>query len=332
MEIKQEIRTLQKLGGSIALYLPKEWCRRNGIDKGSKVVIKYGEKTLCLEIGEVRERSAVIDLDGMFEGDLKYVLISLYVMGFDRVRLVSRKRVGLSMRRFILQVLGYTPGYEIAEEGENFVTIAIAREPGSPFEAVLREFNSVSTVFKYAVEVLEKAASISEEYADAVEELDSEVDRAWFEVERAIYKAIDKPYPEFPGVRVLISLLLISRYLERLSDHLVQLVHEVREQSLQQLDIANQVRAMSVTFHDIAEIFKNLLKSHEDFGALDTVSKLVNLIESKKSFRHSVIPRLRKEGGILAAYHVMRIYDYITDIAEVVINVIVNSLYSRTTS
>ncbi|MCX8184674.1 MAG: phosphate uptake regulator PhoU [Sulfolobales archaeon] len=332
MEVKQEIRTLQKLGGSIALYLPKEWCRRNGIDRGSKVVVRYGEKALCVEIGEVRERSAVVDLDGIFEGELKYVLISLYVMGFDRVRLVSKKRIGLSVRRFILQVLNYTPGYEIAEEGENFVTIAIAREPGSPFEAVLREFNSVSTVFKYVIEVLEKAASISEEYADAVGELDSEVDRAWFEVERAIYKAIDRPHPGFPGVRVLISLLLVSRYLERLSDHLVQLVYEVREQPLQQLDVANQVRAMSSTFLDIAEIFKNLLKSREDSGDLDTVSKLVNLIENKKSLRYSVIPRLRKESGTLAAYHVMRIYDYITDIAEVAINVIVSGFYSRTAS
>ncbi len=327
MEVRQEVRSLQKLGGSLALYLPKDWCDENGLEKGSKVVVRYAGRALVVEAGESERREATVDLDAILEGDLKYILISLYVLGFDRIRLLAKKRISLPTRRFVLSLLSYTPGYEIVEEGENFVDVAIIREVSDPVEALLRELNSVSTVFRYSIEALERVPDIPSEYVDAVEELDSEVDRAWFEVERALYKAADRPHSRLYGVRILVPLLLVSRYLERLTDHLVQLIREVYEARLQQPDLALQVRDLSAAYHEVAEVFKSVVSSRESVRGFDPVVKLVNFIESKKSFRRSIVPRLRREGGILAAYHVMRIYDYITDIAEVTTNVIIDNFY-----
>lgn len=329
MSVKQEVRSLQKLGGSLALYLPKEWCDDNGLTKGSRVRVKYGGKLLCVEIERDEKREAVVDLDDILNGDLKYILISLYVLGFDRVRLSSKKRIGLTMRRYIFSLLNYTPGFEIVEEGENFVDVAIAREVEDPVEALSREFNSVFTLFKYTMEALERAPNVPDEYVDAIEELDNEVDRAWFEVERSVYKSMGKAHWRFAESRSLIPLLLVSRYLERLSDHLVQLVQEIRSLPIQQYDIIAQIRSLLSSYHDIVRSFKAVLE--ERAGAKDSsrITRLINVIENKKSYRHNVIPKLRKEGGMLVAYHVTRIYDYITDVAEVVINVILDDLYTK---
>lgn len=329
MDIRQEIRSLQKLGGSLALYLPKDWCDRNGLDKGSRVIIKYSERFLAVEIDGESKQEATVDLDDILDGDLKYVLISLYVLGFDKVRLVSKKRISLTSRRFILSLLGYTPGFEIIDEGENFVDIAITHEIEDPAIALHRETNSVSTVFKYAIEALERAPNIPEEYVDAIEELDNGVDRAWFEVERAVYKNMGRARWKYAESRSLIPLLLVSRYLERLSDHLVQLVQEMRTSSIQQYDIIMQIRSLLISYHDTIKSFKAVLEERSRIKDTNLITKLINVIENKKSYRHNVIPKLRKEGGILIAYHVTRIYDYITDIAEVVINVIVDNLYTR---
>lgn len=329
MEVRQEVRSLQRIGGSLALYLPKDWCDANKLEKGSRVVVRYWGRSLVVEAGGSERREATVDLDSILDGDLKYILISLYVLGFDRVRLLSRKRVSLSTRRFVLSLLSYTPGYEIVDEGENFIDVAITREAEDPVEALLRESNGVSTVFRYSLEALERAPGIPDEYVDAVEELDSEVDRAWFEVERALYKATDRPLPGPYGARMLVPLLLVSRYLERLSDHLVQLVREVREVGLQQPDLVQQVRDLSEAYRELAEVLGSVVRTRGGPGGLDYVAKLASFIENKRSFRRSVVPRLRKEGGILAAYHVMRIYDYLTDVAEVAMNIIIEDFYRR---
>lgn len=329
MNSKQEVRNLQKLGGSLALYLPKEWCKRNNLEKGSKVVIKYWERELCIEIGRKRERETTVDLDEVFEVDLKYVLISLYVLGFNRVRLTSKKRINLAMRRFVLSLLNYTPGFEIVNEGENFLDIAITRESDDPDKAISREFNSVLTVFKYSVEILKTAPNIPDEYVYAIEELDNEVDRAWFEVERTVYKNVESPHPKHIESRLLIPMLLVSRYLERLSDHLIQLIQEVHTSSIQQYDTIAQITSLLLGYNDTIKAFKTILEERKSVRDVDTITKLINIIESNKSLKHSVIPKLRKEGGTLVAYHVMRICDYITDIAEVVVNVIVDDLHSK---
>ncbi|MEM1681786.1 MAG: phosphate uptake regulator PhoU [Sulfolobales archaeon] len=330
MSVKQEIRSLQKLGGSLALYLPKEWCDMNNLTRGSKVRVRYVDRFLCVETEREEKREAVIDLDDILDADLKYALISLYVLGFDRVRLSSKKKISLAIRRHIISLLNYTPGYEIVEEGENFVDIAIAREVEDPAKALSREFNSVSTLFKYSIEALERAPNIPDEYVDAIEELDDEVDRTWFEVERTVYKNVGRAYLKSVESRSMIHLLLVSRYLERLSDHIVQLVQEIHASPVQQYETIAQIRSLLISYHNIIESFKAVLEERKSARDTNTITRLINVIENKKSYKHSIIPRLRKEGGTLVAYHVMRIYDYITDIAEVVTNVILDSLYSKT--
>ncbi|MEM2406611.1 MAG: PhoU domain-containing protein [Sulfolobales archaeon] len=286
-------------------------------------------RLLCVETERDEKREAVIDLDYTLDADLKYVLISLYVLGFDRARLSSKKKISSTMRRHRVSLLNYAPGYEIVEEGENFVDVAIAREVEDPIKALSREFNSVFTLFKYAIEALERAPSVPDENVDAVEELDDEVDRAWFEVERTVYKSIGRTYLRSAESRSLIPLLLVSRCLERLSDHIVQLVQEAHASPIQQYGIIAQIRSLLLSYHDIVELFKEVLEKRESTRDTNIVTKLINIIENKKSYKHGVIPRLRKEGGILIAYHVMRIYDCITDIAEVVTNVILDSPYSK---
>ncbi|MEM1970350.1 MAG: hypothetical protein QW422_05790, partial [Sulfolobales archaeon] len=92
----------------------------NNLTRGSKVRVRYVDRFLCVETEREEKREAVIDLDDILDADLKYALISLYVLGFDRVRLSSKKKISLAIRRHIISLLNYTPGYEIVEEGENF--------------------------------------------------------------------------------------------------------------------------------------------------------------------------------------------------------------------
>lgn len=56
MKIDDQKRTLQPLGGSLAITLPYIWCRHHNLEKGSALTLKIRENSiLIVPIGEENE-------------------------------------------------------------------------------------------------------------------------------------------------------------------------------------------------------------------------------------------------------------------------------------
>lgn len=327
--LRSEVRTLQKVGGSLALYLPKEWCEANNVSKGSKVNLRYTDDFICIDVDRPgRVRNVVVDVAPLLEGELKYVLISLYILGYDYVKFVSSRKINLPLRRYLTSSLKYTPDFKIVDEGDNFITIKRVGEAEDLVKALTREFNAVSTVFRYASEALEVGNDLWS-YYDAIEELDTEVDRARVEVERTAYKLTERPYLNPLRLRYIISSVIISKLLERLADHIALFINELesvgkelREDALQLLE------ELSSRYEELKKVFDEYylerisLKMDE---IAPVISKLVYIIEGKKAFREVPAKVFHKPVNELLIYHVIRIYDYITDIAEVLVNILLDS-------
>ncbi|MEM1600754.1 MAG: PhoU domain-containing protein [Sulfolobales archaeon] len=333
--LRSEVRTLQKVGGSLALYLPKEWCEANNLSKGSKVNLRYSDDFICIDVDRPgRIRDAVVDITPLLEGELKYVLISLYILGYDYVKFVSSRKINLPLRRYLTSSLRYTPDFKIVDEGDNFITIKRVGEAEDLIRALTREFNAVSTVFRYASEALEVGKDIWS-YYDAIEELDTEVDRARVEVERTAYKLTERPYLNTLRLRYVISSVIISKLLERLADHIVLFINELES-------VADELRK------DLLQLLKELISKYEELKKVfdefylertplrmdeiaPVISKLVYIIEGKKAFREALVKVFHKPVNELLIYHIIRIYDYMTDIAEVLVNVLLDSITTPTT-
>ncbi|MCS7109075.1 MAG: phosphate uptake regulator PhoU [Sulfolobales archaeon] len=327
--IKSEVRTLQKVGGSLALYLPKEWCEINNVSKGSKINLRYSDDFICLDVDRPEKvKGLSIDTTSLLEGELKYIIISLYILGFDYVKFTSNRRISLPLRRYLVSSLKHTPEYKVVDEGDNFITIKRVGEGEDLIKALIREFNIVSTVLRYALEAIESGKDFWD-YSDAVEELDSEVDRARTEVERAAYKLTEKPYLNPLKMRYVIPSVLISKLLERLADHIVLLISELEkppnELRRSLLELLNELNS---NYEGLRKVFEDHFPSKQIISIEDvgpTISKLVYIVEGKKKFREVVIKTLQGISSELVMYHVIRIYDYLTDTAEVLINVLVDS-------
>ncbi|MEM2376747.1 MAG: PhoU domain-containing protein, partial [Sulfolobales archaeon] len=328
--LRSEIRALQKVGGSLALYLPKEWCEANNLSKGSKVNLRYTTNFICLDVDVPdKSKSLAIDTSSLLEGELKYVLISLYILGYDRVKFLSNRRISLPLRRYITSSLRYTPDFKISDEGDNFITIKRIGEGEELIKSLTREFASVSTVFRYALEALESDKDLWY-YHDAVEELDTEVDRARVEVERTAYKLTERPYSNPAKLRYIIPSVIISKLLERLADHIALLISEL-ENSDKELrkNVSQTLKELENTYEELKKIFGEYYLRRGPLGVDDIapiISKLVYIIENKKAFREASIKSFHELSNELLVYHIIRIYDYITDIAEVLINVLLDSL------
>lgn len=331
-EIKSEVRILQKVGSSIALYLPKEWCEHNGLSKGSSVMLKYSDNLLCIDLSRSEGRpSKYVDLDitSISENVLRHLLLSFYIVGYDEVRLISHRRISLPFRRYILSILKYATKYNVVDEGENYLVIGRVSEVEDLLEALKREFNSTMTVFKYTIEALENEAKALDEYYDIMNELDDEVDKAQVEVERAAYKLVERPLLN-EKLKFVIPATIISTHLERLSDHLVLLIKEVSRDSSDRSKLISYLRDFSNQFKDLFDVFTNVVKGkYNEFNA-SALNKLVRVVDSKRVVREELSKTLYGVGNELLVYHIIRIYALMSDIAEVLINML-TMIYPRTT-
>lgn len=329
-EMKSEIRTLQKVGSSLALYLPKEWCEANSISKGSKVTVRYKDDLLCIdieEVGRVRSKSIVFDITFIPEDELKYLITSFYIIGYERVKLVSTKKISLMLRRLILSVLRYTPKYTVIEEGENYMIIGEIGGVEDVLEALKREFNSVATVFKYTIEAFESDPNALSDYYESINELDDDVDRAQVEVERSAYKLVEKPLASMERVRYIISAAAISTLLERLSDHLVLLVKEASEGFPSSGKVLTYLQESNKVYKTLFDVVERVMRGEYDASKISpTLSSLIHIIERKRLIRENISKTTYEKGYELVTYHIIRIYGIIADIAEVLVNLL-TSLY-----
>lgn len=331
--IRSEVRALQKVGGSLAVYLPREWCDMNKLEKGSKVNIRYTNDFLCIDIDKPSEiKGASIDVSSLLESDLKYILISLYILGYDHVKLTFGRRISLPLRRYVISSLRYTPEYRVVDEGDNFITLKRVAEGGDLIKALRHEFNSVLTMFRYVLESLQDGKDLIS-YVDAIEELDDEVDRARVEVERAAYKLTERPYLNVSMIRYVIPSVMISKYLERIADHLVSLMDEIGKitNSINKEVMLELLRELNVKYDELKKLFEEYYFSeiHLKKGdIISIVSKLIYIIENKKGFKDAILSRVSTSHSGLLSYHIIRIYDYFTDIAEALINALIDRTMS----
>ncbi|MCS7108406.1 MAG: phosphate uptake regulator PhoU [Sulfolobales archaeon] len=327
-EIKYEVRTIQKVGSSLAVYVPKEWCEVNNITKGSKVTLRYTNNFLCIDLdetGKVRGKTIDFDITSIPENELRYLITSFYVVGYERVKLISHKKISLPLRRFVLSVLKYTPKYSVIEEGENYMIIGEIGGVEDILEALKREFNSVTTVFKYTIEALESAPKSLIDYYESINELDDEVDRAQVEVERAAYRLIDKPLVGVDKIKYIISASVISTLLERLSDHFVLLIKEVSNGFSNVEKLSEYLHEFSKDYRLLFEVIDKITtKGYDEINIPAILSPLIYINERKRNVRENITKALYEKGHELVTYHVIRIYGIIADISEVLVNLLMS--------
>jgi len=342
-----EIRNVQEIKGSYTLYLPKEWCSINNITKGSRVIIKGSRRRLMIEPADKAEEKINLRIDEFDERSLKYILISLYVLGYKNIRLESKRNIDLRTRRDIRSILRLLKGYEIYEEGRNYVVIRETISRTDLEQLMRKEFNSLFFLLKLLREYVEKKVYAKErdsedtkQFTDMdLEELDTEIDISRLEIRR-IYSKILTDLSIDPGIdpRVLSNLIMISNILERIADHVVEALRIIMSKEFPEtlsekiLEILDEVDKASIVINNyldklLKEIFDRESQKRISEELEVTFKNLVDLIETKKMFRERI------RGGLsenpLFEYHITRVFDYMTDIAEYIIDIYAELYISR---
>ena len=221
-----ETRKVQVTGGSTyTVSLPKTWATENDISSGATVEIYSEDDTLLVTPQrDADHQEGTLDVSALEDEQLVRAVLTMYVSGFDVIRLESG-RITTDQRRAIRSAVQGLVGVEVVEEGTESVVIQDLLDSSE-----LSIVNAATRMRLIATSMLEDAVTAlienDDDIAQDVIERDDDVDRLFLVVSRIFRATLRSPRAAegLGGSREDCFVFHSSaRQLERVADHAVKI-------------------------------------------------------------------------------------------------------------
>ena len=338
----EETRKLQITGGSTyVISLPKRWITRNGLGKGSALLIRQEEDgTLAvLPPGLSKSEKSEEALIRASQEDSSEALIrktvSVYLQGYNIIHIKAKDRNGnLSTHRNAIKTFARNMlvGTEIVIDTSTDLKLQVLLSyPELSVPSALRRMSIIAaSMHKDAINALK---NIDHQLAKDVRATDYEVNRFHLYIIRQLKMAIQNPRIiteiGLTNPKDCLGYRLITKMVERTADHATNIAKNVQllkrqldEELLKTIQEMNRV-AISSFETSIESLFRR------DFDLAESVIAKANKIVSleKKALLSSKETDIEEAANIrLVIESVRRIAEYSMDIAEIVLNMTVESV------
>jgi len=337
-----ETRKLQVTGGSTyVISLPKRWVTQNGLEKGSSLLVRQEENGLLTilppEMGKTEKtEEALIKVSPEDNSEaLIRKTVATYLLGYNiiHIRAKDQKEI-LSTQRNSIKTFARNMlvGTEIVTDTSTDLTLQVLLSyPELSVPSALRRMSIITaSMHKDAITALK---NLDYQLAKDVRATDYDVNRFHLYIIRQLKIAIQNPriITEI-GLKTPIDCLgyrLITKMVERTADHATNIAKNVLllkkqldDEFLNAIQEMNQV-AISSFETSIESLFRR------DFDLAESVIARANKIVSleKKALLSSKETDIDEASNIrLVIESVRRIAEYSMDIAEIVLNMTVESV------
>ena len=312
-----ETRKVQVTGGStFTVSIPKSWATENGISAGWAVAFyPEGESLLLTPRRGDEPVEGTLDIGDLYNRELTRAVVTMYVSGFDVIRLET-DQVTADQRRSIRDATKGLVGLEVVEETSDHVLLQDLLDSSQ-----LSVHNAVTRMRLIAVTMLSDAVTALVEDDDAlaadVLERDDDVDRLWFMVSRVFRSTMRNPGAAAEiglGRETCFDYHSSARQLERIADHSAK--------------IATLSRQLDPVPADVAEPLGEL---HEDAAAI--VEQAMDAFLEEDRERASQLANEARDDVHAIDEHTRRVDDRIRELDDAhqaqLLGLIVDSL-SRT--
>jgi phosphate uptake regulator len=339
---KEETRKLQITGGSTyVISLPKRWITQNGLEKGSPLLLRQEENgslaILPPEIGKPEKtEEALIKVSPEDNSEaLIRKTVSTYLQGYNiiHIRAKDQKEI-LSTQRNAIKTFARNMlvGTEIVIDTSKDLKLQVLLSyPELSVPSALRRMSIITaSMHKDAITALK---NIDYQLAKDVRATDYEVNRFHLYIIRQLKMAIQKPriITEI-GLKTpkdCLGYRLITKMVERTADHATNIAKNVMllkkqldKEFLQSIQEMNEV-AISSFETAIESLFRR------DYELAESVIARANKIVSleKKVLLSQKETDIEEAANLrLVIESVRRIAEYSMDIAEIVLNMTVESV------
>ena len=342
-----EVRKVQLTGGAtLTVSLPKEWARQVNLKPGDEVlVIPQIDNTLLII---PRKLLKPILLETTFKLDepieniehLERILVSYYLAGYDILKLAFTERT-LHLKKHVKELIRQKfTGVEIIEESRYVITL---QNLVNVLE--INVIDLILTIIKTILGMLEDLKTVIEKFdinlLQDLTERDREVDRFYWLVMRHLKKiSLTKKLTRgIKDPRDILEYSFITKCLERIADNITEISVELLQHLKQKYEeIPSSIRELLIKL-----LNKNILLLDNIIGVLrnrstnpqDSIKQLNIVIDVVKkdlvnetSNTLNQVYNLDLEASTISSlriilYNMLRISEYISDIAEALLNLII---------
>jgi phosphate uptake regulator len=337
-----EARKLQVTGGSTYIIsLPRKWVTRNQLRKGSSLILREeGDGSLSIVPSNLaqleKKEDAFIRASRKDESNaIVRKAVSAYLVGYNliHVRAESQQQLSSQQRNALKDFARrFLVGTEIVTDTPSELTLQILLNyPELTVESALRRMSIItSSMHRDSMTALRE---LDHQLARAVIDTDTEVDRFNLYIIRQLKLAISNPRIimeiGLSSARDCLGYRLITKSVERTADHAVSIAENVlllkkriNEEILRKIE---NMSALAISMFDdaIDSLFKH------DFNLAEIV---IEKAQGVTKLEKEAIAYSEKGGNGEVAYlrllieSVRRTAEYASDIAEIVLNLNVESV------
>ena len=141
------IRSLQRIGSTILVSLPKEWVDANNLDRGSQVEVETGQYSVSVSAGGGARPTKELEISYPLpkEENIAADLTGAYLLGYDMIRINAQSIIPVEDREKIRNSMRRLVGMEIIEEDASHVNMQFLLDVTtlSP-EKILKRMNSIA--------------------------------------------------------------------------------------------------------------------------------------------------------------------------------------------
>jgi len=323
-----EIRKVQITGGSSnVISLPKEWIKSQNIKKNDPLgIIIHSNGNLIItkkievDQTQITKEFAIDDIKEPVH--LFRYLISAYITGYNIIKIKSRDKIPPFVTELVRKYTQSTIGQEVVEETPQSITIKDLLNPSEmPFDnTIKRMFVITKSMHEDAIDAL-KNKDVA--LAESIILRDNDPERLhWLIARQHSIVLRDQRLVEKMKVSTnrITNYLLISRIIERISDHAViiaknsiNLKDEKIDERIIDAIVSNSKFALGIFEESIEAFFRRDLKSSNQ--NIEQVKKLISMCEeSNKMIQAQKIRRAISIGNIIES--IRRTGEYSGDISE----------------
>jgi phosphate uptake regulator len=340
----EEQRKVQFTGGSTYIVsLPKKWVDQNHIRKGSMIRLREEEGGVLSIIPagvavEQKPEEALIKISPKDSVDsVIRKVVSSYLVGYNLIQVKAEKQQQLStnqrdgIKNFARHML---VGTEIVIDTPSDLTLQVLLSyPELSIQSALRRMSIITaSMHRDAITALK---ALDRRLANSVITTDNEVDRFTLYIIRQLKTAVQNPRIikeiGLTNARDCLGYRLVTKSVERTADHAVNIAENIlplkQQLSGETVKKIEEMSEVAVSMFETA--IEALLK--QDFSLAESIiekTKAVSLMEkgavaSSQKIDVDEVANLR-----LIIESVRRTAEYASDIAEVVLNLTVESVIS----
>lgn len=337
-------RKLQLTGGSTYIIsLPKRWILQNQLRKNSELYVLVeddGSLTILppnFTRQEMKQEASIHAFPEDSSGPLIRKAIAAYLVGYNivHIKAIGQKQLASGQRSALKTVArNLLVGTEIVTDTANELTLQVLLDYSElSVQSTLRRMSIIaSSMHKDAISALRK---LDHQMARAVIDTDSEVDRFNLYIIRLLKLAVSNPLVikeiGLAHARDCLGYRLITKSVERTADHATSIAENIllfkekpSEQVLERIEKMSSL-AISMFENSIDALFK------QDFNMAESViEKTEDVARLEKEFvLFSQKAGIEKIANLrLVTESIRRTAEYASDIAEIVLNLNIESVLS----